>query len=495
MRASADFKKDSGPAAKVDVQQVFNPIAEMRNFILVICVIVLLFLGFIASAAANSIAKPIEDLRKGTEIIGNGNFDHKVAIKTSDEIGQLSRAFDQMVVDLKKIMVSRGELEKEIIRRKKIEETNLKLSRAVEQSPAVIVITDPEGTIEYVNPAFERVTGYSAQEAIGKNPRILKSGYQPNAFYKNLWDTIKSGKVWRGEFNNRTKSGAVIWEAASIAPIKDDQGNVYAFVAVKEDTTERRHREDHLRRLRAELERSNQELEQFAYVTSHDLQEPLRMIASYTQLLEKRYNDLLDEKGKKYIYFAVDGVNRMQQLISDLLAFSRVGTKDKELIETDLNLVYEKAIKNLEIAIKENNAKILCDPLPVVTGDDVQLIQLFQNLVGNALKFHGEAAPEVQIHGQDHGNEWLFCVSDNGIGLDEKYKDRIFIIFQRLHTKDEYKGTGIGLAVCKKIVERHGGKIWVESKPGQGAKFYFTIPKEQKKKMGEMFMDDGLISI
>lgn len=257
----SDSKKDSGLAAKTDVEQAFKPIAAIRNFILFICVILFLSVALIASATVNSIIKPIEELRKATMLIGEGNFDHKVATDRSDEVGQLSRAFDKMVAHLKETMASRDELEKEIVKRKKSEETNLRLSQAVEQSSAVIVITDTQGTIEYVNPSFERVTGYSAKEAIGKNPRILKSGYQPLSFYKHLWDTIKSGKVWRGEFNNRTKSGAVIWEAASIAPIKDAQGNISAFVAVKEDTTERRHREDHLRNLRQDLERSNNELE------------------------------------------------------------------------------------------------------------------------------------------------------------------------------------------------------------------------------------------
>ncbi|MDD3375362.1 MAG: ATP-binding protein [Candidatus Omnitrophica bacterium] len=246
--------------------------------------------------------------------------------------------------------------------------------------------------------------------------------------------------------------------------------------------------------LKNDLERSNKELEQFAYVASHDLQEPIRMVASYTQLLERQYNELLDDKGRKYIFFATDGAKRMQQLIDDLLAFSRVGTKGKEFAAVDSAKVCKEVINNLDIAIKESDSDIVFDNLPVVYGDDVQLLQLFQNLIGNAIKYRGDRKPKIRIGVQDKGKEWLFSISDNGIGIDEKYKERIFVIFQRLHTKKEYKGTGIGLAICKKIVERHGGRIWIESKPEQGTTFYFTLSKERKRKLGEMLVEDGFIS-
>ena len=233
-----------------------------------------------------------------------------------------------------------------------------------------------------------------------------------------------------------------------------------------------------LTRYAAELERSNQELRDFAYVASHDLQEPLRMVASYVQLLQRRYQGQLDERADLYIHYAVDGATRMRTLINDLLAYSRVGTQAKQFTTVDCNVILQQALKNLSITIEENEAVVTCDELPVVRGDDSQLMLLFQNLIGNALKFKAEERPEVKINVVEQNGDWLFSVQDNGIGINEAAAERIFVIFQRLHHKREYPGTGLGLAICKKIVERHSGRIWVESSAGAGAIFYFTIPSE-----------------
>jgi light-regulated signal transduction histidine kinase (bacteriophytochrome) len=226
-----------------------------------------------------------------------------------------------------------------------------------------------------------------------------------------------------------------------------------------------------------ELARSNAELEQFAYVASHDLQEPLRMVASFTQLLAKRYRAKLDADADEFIGFAVDGAQRMQLLLNDLLAYSRVGTRGKPLEPIDCNDVLQEAMANLTTAIEESHAEIHAGPLPKVAGDEVQMLQLFQNLVGNALKFRNpEQQPQIQISAQREGANWVFAIRDNGIGIAAEHQSRIFLIFQRLHQRHEYPGTGIGLALCKKVIERHGGRIWVESEPGQGSTFYFTIP-------------------
>ncbi|MSP38947.1 MAG: GHKL domain-containing protein [Deltaproteobacteria bacterium] len=231
-----------------------------------------------------------------------------------------------------------------------------------------------------------------------------------------------------------------------------------------------------LQQREAELTTSNEELQQFAYVASHDLQEPLRMITSYTTLLAKRYKGKLDADADEFIGFAVDGAKRMQGLIQDLLTYSRVGSKGNEFVPTDCESVLSTTLKSLAVAIAESGAEIHHDPLPTVRGDVGQLGQLFQNLIGNAIKYRNGNAPEVHLSCHKQGNEWRFSVKDNGIGIDPQFAEKVFVIFQRLHTREEYEGTGIGLAVCKKIVERHGGKIWLESEPGKGSTFYFTLP-------------------
>ncbi|PYU36485.1 MAG: hypothetical protein DMG31_00800 [Acidobacteria bacterium] len=231
-----------------------------------------------------------------------------------------------------------------------------------------------------------------------------------------------------------------------------------------------------------ELKRSNDELEQFAYVASHDLQEPLRMVASYTQLLAKRYKGRLDPDADEFIAYAVDGSNRMQGLIQDLLAYSRAGAIGEALREISSEKALKEALANLRGTIEESGAVVTHDALPAITTDDTQLAQIFQNLVGNAIKYHGPEVPHVHVSAtKNGGKEWIFSVRDNGMGIDPQYFERIFILFQRLHGRTEFKGTGIGLAICKKILERLGGRIWVESQPEKGSTFYFALPEREGK--------------
>ncbi|MCH7554012.1 MAG: hypothetical protein IIC82_08460 [Chloroflexi bacterium] len=231
-----------------------------------------------------------------------------------------------------------------------------------------------------------------------------------------------------------------------------------------------------------ELRSSNEELQQFAYVASHDLQEPLRMVASYNQLLARRYADKLDQEANDFINYSVDGAKRMQVLLNDLLEFSRVGSKGKDLEPTECGPVLAAVLTDLQIAITDANAEVTHDELPWVMADAVQLRQLFQNLINNAMKFRGDQAPRIHLSATLGNGEWTFSVRDNGIGIDPKYFDRIFVLFKRLHTREEYPGTGIGLAICRKIVQKHGGKMWVESAPGEGATFFFTLRKSEVAK-------------
>ncbi|MEA1905910.1 MAG: ATP-binding protein [Euryarchaeota archaeon] len=257
---------------------------------------------------------------------------------------------------------------------------------------------------------------------------------------------------------------------------KEVAGDIaFALYNLKQEE-KRKRADEQLKRTLADLKRSNADLEQFAYVVSHDLQEPLRMVTSYVQLLSRRYVGKLDSDANDFIGFAVDGASRMQTLIQDLLTYSRVGTRGKPLAPTDCEDILERVLDNLKLAIEDNSAVITYNALPTINVDASQLSQLLQNLIGNAIKFHGEDVPLVHVAAEQKDGDWLFSVADNGIGIAPEYFERIFVIFQRLHGREEYSGTGIGLAVCKKIVERHGGRMWVESEPGQGATFYFTMP-------------------
>jgi light-regulated signal transduction histidine kinase (bacteriophytochrome) len=279
-------------------------------------------------------------------------------------------------------------------------------------------------------------------------------------------------RVAAGDFDAEVRGGGPREMVALGLDVEAMRRQIVAEFHALRDTTER------LDERTAELERSNTELEQFAYVASHDLQEPLRKVASFTQLLERRYKGQLDERADQYIAFAVDGAKRMQVLINDLLAFSRVGRLTREHVEIGTDELIDQALANLSLAIEESDATItVADGMPVVSVDAALMVGVFQNLIGNALKFRSDQPPQITVSWADAGDQWEFSVADNGIGIEPEYADRIFVIFQRLHPKDAYPGTGIGLAMCRKIVEYHGGRIWLDISVDSGTVFRFTLPK------------------
>jgi len=362
----------------------------------------------------------------------------------------------------------------------------------IEVSLDPLVTISPEGKITDVNEATIKVTGVPREKLIGTDfsdyftePGKAREGYR---------QVFASGFVTDYPLTIRRKDGHLTDVLYNATVYKDIHGNVLGVFAAARDVTVLKQAEMELKRHRDNLEalvnkrtsdledtnkelaRSNESLEQFAYVASHDLQEPLRIMANYSQLLEKRYKEKLDKDADDFIDFIVDAAKRMQKLITDLLEYSRAGSKDANMTEVDCNEVLQKVTATMAAIIESEHAMVTHDNLPVLAAHETGLIRLFQNLIGNALKFRGKEPPVIHVAARQDQNEWIFSVRDNGIGIEPQYKERIFQIFQRLHSRNDYPGTGIGLSICKKIVENHGGRIWVESEAGKGATFYFTIP-------------------
>lgn len=337
---------------------------------------------------------------------------------------------------------------------------------------------DTDGIIQQVNRTEAEMLGYLADDMVGSCmiDYILPSQKTES---KDVFDQkIKKQLPLKPfELTYLRSDGKPLEALIEERLVQDTNGHVVGMRSVLQDISERKIAEKKLQKLTEELKKSNSELEQFAYIASHDLQEPLRMVASYVQLLERRYKDKLDEDALEFISYAVDGAHRMQGLIHDLLLYSRVGTKGKDFEDVDTNEILSRVIRDLQIMVQEKEATIESDSLPGIKADGRQIGQLFQNLIANAMKFCKDKKPVIQIKAVEKGSQVIFSVKDNGIGIDPEFHERIFMIFQRLHKRDEYEGTGIGLAVCKKIVERHGGRIWIESEAGQGATFNFSINK------------------
>ena len=329
------------------------------------------------------------------------------------------------------------------------------------------------GHFRLVNRQLAYILGYEEDELIGRPSLGFVLAEDRDTVRENAVRMLKAGCSLGYEFRIITKQARIKWVMETVAPVHYQRKR--ATLGSLVDVTERKQVEERLNQITAEMQRSNTELEQFAYVISHDLQEPLRMVSSYTQLLAKRYTNKLDSDADEFIAYAVDGAKRMQTLLHGLLDYSRVGTRGKPFSLVNCEHVVEQAVANLKIAIEESGASVSHDVLPTVMGDEWQLVQLFQNLIGNAIKFRREEPPKVHIWARRRNSVVTFSVNDNGIGINPEHGQSIFEIFRRLHTREEYPGTGMGLAICKKIAERHGGHISVQSQPGQGSTFDFSV--------------------
>jgi PAS domain S-box-containing protein len=336
---------------------------------------------------------------------------------------------------------------------------------------------DPQGRFIDVNPAFAAILGHGSPkeffESGARRPDIFVNAEDARD-YCDLID--RYGYTTNFETQAYKRDGNKIWVSISSKLATEDNKGTDICYGIIQDITQRKIAEEALTRKTTDLARSNADLEQFAHIASHDLQEPLRMVASFTELLARKYKGRLDGDADEFISIVVDGANRMKQLINDLLAFSRIGTRANPFEPTDFNEAFNHALGNLAVIIKEHDAEVKAGRFPILMADGEQIVLLFQNLIANGVKFHGLVRPQIKISSKHRNNEWTFSITDNGIGIDTRYFERIFGVFQRIHGKRDYPGTGMGLAICKKIVERHGGRIWVESEPGKGSTFSFTIP-------------------
>ena len=348
----------------------------------------------------------------------------------------------------------------------------------LEAAPDAMVVVNPSGEIVLLNVQAEKQFGYRRDELVGQKVKnIIPEGFAERLIADGLRsaEDALAQQIGTGiELNGRRKDGSQFPFELMLSPLESTEG-ILVTAAIRDITTRKKSEANLLQKVE-ELNRSNEELGQFAYIASHDLQEPLRMVASYTQLLSRRYKGKLDPDADEFIAFAVDGASRMQRLIQDLLAYSRVGTKGQDLLSTSSEDAFQRSLINLRGAIEDSGALVTHDSLPSVLADEMQLVQLFQNLVGNAIKYQNPGIPRIHVSATQNGqNKWIFSVRDNGLGIDPQYFERIFGMFQRLHKREEFAGTGIGLAICKKIVERHGGSISVESQPGRGSTFRFGL--------------------
>ncbi|HEV2177778.1 MAG TPA: PAS domain S-box protein [Terriglobia bacterium] len=379
------------------------------------------------------------------------------------------------------------QLTAELIERRRAEEELRLQTQALEAAANGILITDPEGRMVWVNAAVTTLTGYTAGELLGKNPRILKSGQQDETFYRDLWTTIQAGQAWRGEIVNRRKDGSLYAEEQTITPVRAQNGAISHFIAVKQDVTERKRTEEKIRKLNEELEErvrartaqlaaANKELEAFSYSVSHDLRAPLRHIAGFSRILVEEYGPGLDAAARGHLERVQAGAQQMGRLIDDLLNLAQVGRLQLSCRVAGLDSLVEEVLKDLGSDVGDREIDWQIGELPSVECDPGLVRQVFVNLLSNAVKYtRPRPRAVIQVGQTAVGDEAAIFVRDNGVGFSMKYADKLFGVFQRLHLAEDFEGTGIGLATVQRIVHKHGGRIWAEAELDKGATFYFTL--------------------
>lgn len=442
-------------------------------------VLLLLIVG-LALVVWRRVLLPLKALQAAATAIQHGDMSVRCDTAARDELGDAGRAVNAMAESL---LAANGAMRDEVERRGEAER---RLRRVMESSPLGMSVCDSQGLCLYANPTWQRIAGISAEQALGAGARAVLHPQDRGRVVAD-WDaTVVSGKPGVSEHRYRRPDGTTVWVRRHMAPLLHDDYSD-GLVTTIEDITERRALDATLAARTAELARSNEELERFAYVASHDLQEPLRMVTSYGQLLVRRHQAQLDAEAREFLEFIVDGGRRAQALISDLLSLARLNSQARPMAPVALESVLADTLSQLRLQLSGAGAIVTHDPLPTVVADALQLGQLFQNLIANALKFKGALAPAIHVGATLEAGYWRISVADNGIGIEARFFERIFVLFQRLHLRSEYEGTGIGLAICKKVVERHGGSIGVQSEPGRGSAFFFTLPARLPVSASEAF--------
>jgi len=438
--------------------------------------VVLLVSGLIAfllsSRLRAAIANPISQLvRATTSVSETSDYSIRAQKLTGDELGVLVDGFNQMLTgiqsrdeNLRKALHDREEALQDA------EKARERFRFMAESMPQKIFTATPSGDVDYFNRQWAEFTGLSFE----RNENWSWTQFvHPDDLETNVqaWrQSIESGEPFHLQHRVRRADGAYRWHLSRALAMRDARGNISMWIGSTTDIHEQKEKEE-------ELRRANEDLQQFAYFASHDLQEPIRNVAVYSEIVAKRYNGLLDADGRQFLGFLTEGGRRLATLINDLLAYTRAGVIEGHMTTADSSAVLRHAVSSLAVAIRESNATVTFDRLPEVRMGEAHLQQVFQNLIGNALKYRNEDPPQIHVSAVPQGTAWRFSVQDNGIGIDARYKEKIFGVFKRLHRDDKYSGTGIGLAICQRVVERYGGRIWVESTPGKGATFFFTVPK------------------